>query len=200
MTLANRMSLLPVIHLVNALWMTRVFWLGWGGNFGEVNFLTDRPLVALLVSCAALHFARWRALATEHLDAAFSSSTGLRQQMERVAREMYGSVPYLVSPVPNDKLLQRHAEALVASSSTYLAPQKKDLMLAVLNVDWLIAAHCLGIFLFAFGLAAPGFDRYGSIFRAFWPLQGLFIVIAAGLLIYCMTTLLFSIVFNRERK
>lgn len=195
----NHLSILSGIHLMNALWISKIIWLGWNNKSREINYLIDPVLITLLIFCAALNFARWRQLATERLDKLYSSGIALRQDMEQIARVMYGGIPYLISPIPSQALLQCKADSLIANDSGFTVLSKGNLMLAVLNVDGLISVHFFCLFLFSFGLYASNFERFANIFRVFWPLQSIFAIIAAGLLIYSAVTIMFSIVFNRER-
>ncbi|MBX3586163.1 MAG: hypothetical protein KF796_05935 [Ramlibacter sp.] len=193
-------SLLIPIHMLNALWIVRIFWLRWMSGVAEMNYLKDVPLCFLLLSCAFLHLWRWRLIAGESDEKVYASSIELRRDIRGVAAAMYAAVPYLVPLVPNDEVLSAHAEKKINLLKSIEIHKKSDLIFHLFEVEWFLGVHFLMLVLALFGLYSGGLPSFASALSRIWFISPLMNAVGAGLLIQGAATMLFVIVFGRLRR
>lgn len=188
-----------LINVLTALLIARIFYLSWGDEFKEVNFLADAVLVSLLVGCVALQVLRWRTLSLDSVDLSFTSSIDLKIAMRKMAERMYGAIPYLIQPIPSDSILQPYADRIIARDQKVVITKNIQLMFLLLDLDGFIAIHFGAVLLLAFGLFAGGLPSFASALAGVWIAVPVVMSAVAGLLIYASATIFFLFTFNKHR-
>lgn len=192
-------TLLAAIHFCNLLWIVRIFWLRYESVAYEVNYLADITLLNLILICIILHVARWKILSNDSECVIYTSGFALKIKLRNVAILFYGQVPYLVSPVPSDALIENRAIEHISIHQSYTPTTVRELFLFLLGIKNLKLIYFACVLLFAFSLYAGGLGRFTSLLGSFWIAVPLLMCGSAGLLIYFSATLLFVLFFGNLR-
>lgn len=191
--------LLIAIHLCNLLWIVRIFWLRYESVAYEVNYLADISLLYLILICIILHIARWKILSNDSECVTYTSGFALKIKLRNIAILFFGKVPYLVSPIPSDTLLENRAIEHISIHQSYTPTTVRELFLFLLGIKNLKLIYFACVLLFAFSLYAGGLGRFTSLLGSFWIAVPLLMCGSAGLLIYFSATLLFVLFFGNLR-
>lgn len=196
-----RQPVMVLIHLLNVTIALRLLSLRWKSPSNEVGFLADPLFLLLLLACVLMHIARWHRLSRIAHVKTYTSKIELRQDMERVARRMFGCVPYFISPIPNDYLLETKAsEVLGAASAGFSTQSQIDIVFLVLDVRNLKRVHFIAVVIFSFGLWIGGVPHSMRFLHGVWFMVPILMWFVSGLLIYSLTVLGFIMVFHGLRR
>lgn len=195
----NRNWTWVLVNVLTAVLIVRIFYLSWSSQFKEVNFLADPFLVSLLIGCITLQVLRWRILSLDPVNLNFTSSIDLKIAMRKMAKRMYGAIPYLIQPVPSDSILQPYADRIIARDQNVVVTKNIQLMFLLLDLDGLITIHFGAVLLLTFGLIAGGLPSFASALSGIWIAIPILMSAVAGLLIHACATILFLFTFNKHR-
>jgi hypothetical protein len=196
----GRLSLV-VLHLINALWIGQIFAIAYRavGSRPSPNYLADPILMSLVGISVCLHIIRWRAYAREDWQFDCQSSIELRTAMRNAAKEMYGRFPYLIGPIPNDRLLGKRAELAIAQGTSFKTQTVGDVVRLVTETDHFRLVHAAVVVFGPLFLYAGGMPSSAGAWKQFWVADALLVCAATNLFIYSAATLILVVCsINRD--
>lgn len=184
---------LYLLHGFNLAWIARIFLIRLNSGIREPVYLADPILIGLLFMCIFLHLIRWKIYMKLPVDTAYSSSILLRIAIREVATKLYASIPYFISPIPNENLLAKQAEKTLKEAPSIEVKTNHDLFNLLLQIPGFKAIH-VGVAFFSLScLYFGGFPNSISILKGIWIADPLLVCIASNLFIYsCATIFLFK--------
>ncbi len=191
--------LLFIIHAFNLCWIIRIFLLHTNAEGKEINYLGDAYLLLLLLTTSAIHVFRWDALFKSIAARLITTSIDLRSEMRLVAESMYKKIPYLLSLMPNENVLQIRAQAVVQDNTIASVRSMTDVCLLIFNIkNYMLINNLLGAISVVF-LMLGGLPSYAKLLNSIPIIVPLMMCIAAGFAIYCSATLIYYVLLSLKK-